>query len=95
MSDQVLAADAAFDRAEKEIRDLGQAVVERITIEYRARRIDKRGVQQRVTMAISQLRSLPADDVPESMCRLLEQTLRETIAKALIAAGIPLGGLPA
>lgn len=95
MSDQVLATDAAFARAEMEIRDLGQAVVDRITTEYRARRIDKRGVQQRVRLAIEQLRSLPADDVPEAMCRQLEQTLRETIAKGLTMAGIPCAGLQA
>lgn len=81
--------DAAFDQREADIRKLGETVAARITTEFRAGRINRHGVQQRVMLAIEQLRSLPADGIPESMCRLLEQTLRETIAKGLITAGIP------
>jgi hypothetical protein len=81
--------DAAFDKNEADVRMLGETVAARIATEFRAGRINRHGVQERVALAISQLRSLPADDVPESMCRLLEQTLRETIAKGLIVAGIP------
>lgn len=85
---KVASVDAAFARAEQEIRDLGQTVAARITTEFRAGRISKQGVQQRVRLAIEQLRALPAETVPSVMCERLETTFKRTIVDGLKAAGI-------
>jgi len=81
--------DQAFDRAERDVRALGQTVANRIATEFKAGRIGRQGVQQRIEFALHQLRSLPAETVPTVMCERLEQTLRETIIDGLKAAGIP------
>ena len=85
-----LRVDEAFDRAEADVRRLGETVAARIVTEFRAGRIDRRGVQQRVEFALHQLRSLPAEAVPTVMCERLEQTLFDTIADGLKSAGISL-----
>ena len=81
----------AFDQAEANARTLGKAVAARIATEFLAGRIGRQGVQQRIELALHQLRSLPADQVPTSMCERIEDTLRKTIADGLRAAGIPGG----
>lgn len=89
----ITAADAAFDRAEHEVRQLGETVANRIATEFRAGRINRQGVQQRVRFAIEQLRALPADTVPTVMCERLEATLRQVVVDGLRAAGIEVSEL--
>lgn len=86
--------DVAFDRAEHEVRALGKIVSDRIVTEFRAGRIGQQGIQQRVELALQQLRSLPAETVPTMMCQRLESVLRETIINGLRDAGIALPGIP-
>ena len=87
---RVAQADAAFDEAEAGVRGLGETVAARIATEFRAGRIGRQGVQQRVEFALEQLRSLPAETVPTMMCQRLESVLRVTVIDGLRAAGIPL-----